>query len=287
MLHALRRLEHTDGRFAGIVSAAINPARFQNMFRRVKLGVKGSISLRNAARQILARVADGQNQDGMFGNADTSPELAQAFVSSATSGSFVSTARQDGIERLTAFQRVEGYPFMVLVGEGTDSFLLPWRAQVERIALLCGLGLVIMASLSVLFYFAIQRETGGRRQLEDALLRSQAWMQASQDGVHMLDAGGTIVSASTSLARLLGYHPDYLQGHNLSLLTALPLQDLMATQPDPAGSVRKLQTQYRRLDGSLLDVELYVSTVAFATGPLLYCAARAITPFMQNHPEES
>jgi PAS domain S-box-containing protein len=278
-LFAVRRLQHADGSFAGILRAAINPAHFQRLFSAMELGANASVSLRNDARQILARVADGKGQERVYGNAETSPELAKAFDSGAASGSFLSTARQDGIERLAAFQRVAGYPFMVIVGQGTDSYLLPWRAQVARIALLCGLAIVIMAALSVLFYFAIQRETGGRRQLEEALLRNQALLQASQDGVHTVAPDGTIVSASPALARLLGYHPDYLQGHCLSLLTTLPLHDLTRVQPGPDG-VRKLLTQYRKLDGSLLDVELYVSTVDFSTGPLLLCSARDVTFFL-------
>ena len=287
MLFAVRRVENPDGSFAGIVSAAVNPERFHRIFRAVQLGDKGSISLRNEARQILARVAAGQSQDRWFGSTETSSELARAFDSQATNGSFVSTVRQDGIERLTAFQRLGVYPLMVIVGEGTASYLLPWRAQVERIALLCTLAVLSMAALSVVVYFSIQRETSGRSKLEGALQRSQTWMRASQDGVHILDLDGTFVSASNSLATLLGYHPDYLLGRNLSLVTTQPLQDLLPPESDAPGALHKLQTRYRRLDGSLLDVELYVSRVLFPEGPLLYCSARDIThfstTFRRNH----
>ena len=288
-LFAVRRLELADGSFAGIVSAAINPAHFQRLFSAVKLGGKGVVSLRNDARKILARVVDGHGQDSFFGSAETSPELAHAFDSRAASGSFVSTVRQDGVERISAFQRVGDYPFMVIVGEGTGSYLVPWRAQVERIALLCALAMLTMAALSVVVYFAIRRETGGRSALQAALQRSQAWMDASPDGVHILDHHGTIVRASASLSALLGYHPDYLQGRNLALLTDLPLQDIVAPGPDTSGAqtVRKLQTQYRRMDGSLLDVELYICAVAQSANPVLYCSARDITPFLttirRNH----
>ncbi len=295
-LYAVRRLEHADGSFAGIVSAAIDPMHFHRLLVGGELVEKGAVSLRNNARQTLARVATGQSQDTWFGSTETSPELARAFDSQAASGSFLSTARQDGIERLTAFQRVGGYPFMVVVGEGTDSFLVPWRAQVERIALLCALAAAIMAALSVLIYFSIRRETSGRSKLEDALQESLAKAEASQDGVHILDQSGTIVSASQSLSTLLGYHPDYLQGRNIAQITALTLQDLLPPAPEAGkahdttsahGLVRKLETQYRRLDGSLLDVELYVSTVMYSTGALLYCSARDISHFLHNHREES
>jgi PAS domain S-box-containing protein len=247
------------------------------------------VSLRNEARQILALVFAGKSQDSFFGNSDTSPELARALDSQAPSGSFVSTVKQDGVERISAFQRVGNYPLFVILGEGTSSFLLPWREQVERIALLCLLGAATMAVLSVLVYFAIRRETGGRSNLEAALQRSQALMQASQDGVHVLDGSGTIVSASASLAAMLGYHTDYLQGHHLALLTALPLQALMPPEPEPEAdtpdALRKLRTQYRRQDGSLLAVELYVSRLVDSTGALLYCSARDISPFL-NTPQE-
>jgi PAS domain S-box-containing protein len=137
---------------------------------------------------------------------------------------------------------------------------------------------------------AMEGRTGPvRAEQVNAMLaaqRSQAWAQASQDGVHILDPSGTIVRASASLAGMLGYHPDYLQGRSLSLLSTLALQDLLAHPHGPHGAVRKLQTQYRRLDGSLLAVELYVTTVLFATGPLLYCSARDISRFLTNSKEE-
>jgi PAS domain S-box-containing protein len=281
-LYAVRRLEHADGSFAGIVSAAIDPAHFYKALGAVELGDKGVVSLRNNARQILARIAAGQRQDAWFGNSDASPELARAYDSRASSGTFLSKVKQDSIERLSAFQRVGDYPFMVIVGEGTDRFLVPWRSQVERIALLCALAAAIMAALSVLVYFAIRRETSGRSKLESALQESWARMAASQDGVHILDHSGTIVSASQSLSTLLGYHPDYLQGRNVSLLTALPLQDLLGPESDSAGALRKFQTQYRKLDGSLLDVELYVSTASYSTRALLYCSARDVSHFLHN-----
>jgi PAS domain S-box-containing protein len=284
-LFAVRRRGNTDGSFAGIVSAAIEPAHFQHIFSALANSVEVAITLRNDQRQTLARVVNGQSQDQWFGNTETSPELARAFGSDAASGSFLSTARQDGIERLTAFQRVGGYPFIVIVGERTDSFLLPWQSQVERIALLCILVVAIVAALSVLVFFSIKRETSGRSKLESALQESWARMDASQDGVHLLDYSGFIVSASQSLSTLLGYHPDYLQGQPLSLLTALPLQDLLPH--DAPRAVRKLQTQYRKLDGSLLNVELYVSMVLFSTGALLYCSARDISHFINNHQEKS
>jgi PAS domain S-box-containing protein len=280
MIFAVRRLEHADGSFAGVVSAAISPAHFQKVFGALELGDKGSVSLRNDARQILARTAGGQSQDRWFGSTEASPELARAFDSKAASGSFVSTVRQDGIERISAFRRVGDYPFMVIVGEDTNRFLLPWRAQVERIAMLCTLAVAIMAAFSVVLYASIWRATAGRTALERALQRSQAWQQASADSVHIVDANGTIVSASASLADMLGYRPDYLAGHSLSLLTALPLPELLAVDTGTAGAVRKLQTQYRRHDGSLLDVEVYVSTLALGTEPLFYCSARDITHFL-------
>lgn len=279
---AVRRLEHADGSFAGIASAAINPAHFQRIFGQVDLGATGVISLRNAGRQILARVAAGRSQDQWFGNTEASPELQHAFASGASSSSFVSTVRQDGIERISAFQRVGDYPLMLIVGQGTDSFMRPWRAQVERIALLCLLSVVGMGALSTVLYVSIRRAIGGRAQLVRDLQHCQAWQDASRDGVHILDRQGSIVSASESLATLLGYHPDYLQGRSLSLLTALSMQALLLPEPEAAGAVRRVQTRYRRLDGSLVDVELYVSTVWFASGPLLYCAARDITHLLNN-----
>jgi PAS domain S-box-containing protein len=134
-----------------------------------------------------------------------------------------------------------------------------------------------MVVLSVMVFQSIQREFRGRSQMEHALQQSQALLQASPDGIHVLDTTGTIVSVNAAFASLLGYHPDYLQGRHLDVITDLALADLAPLEPyAPGAAPRRLLAQYRRYDGSQLTVEVLSTRVAADSGSLIYCSARAI-----------
>ena len=114
-----RRLSRPDGSFAGVVYANVSAQAFARRFAEIDVGQSGAITLRSATRQLIARHAPGVSAEFTPGSSQVSKELEAALKNSPRSGVFVSATMMDGIERVSAYRKVDEYPLIVLVGLAT------------------------------------------------------------------------------------------------------------------------------------------------------------------------
>lgn len=122
VISVARALRTPDGRFAGVVHANLSSERFARRLAEVEMGADGVISLRTANLALVARVTpQGVVSDGL-GSTSASARLKSALAANPVSGTYQGRAASDGVERAGAYQRVEGYPLVVLVGSGTDEY---------------------------------------------------------------------------------------------------------------------------------------------------------------------
>jgi hypothetical protein len=123
VLSVARALRTADGRFAGVVHANLSSARFASRFAtNIDLGQEGAIALRTGKLALVARLTpQGVATEGL-GSSNVSPQLKAALAANPLSGAYLARTALDGVERASAYQRVEGYDLYVLVGSGTDEF---------------------------------------------------------------------------------------------------------------------------------------------------------------------
>ena len=167
-----RKIVAADGRALGVVVASLDPAYFDDVFRRVQAGQLGSVALVGTDRTLRARVVGGQSV-GMGSQVSESSPVAGP--SPAAEGSYQNTSGVDGVERIIAYRRVADYPFFVLVATGVDEALAPWRATRN-------LTLALMTLLSVAGLASAAGLVAGLRRLEranEALRVSEAQAQAA------------------------------------------------------------------------------------------------------------
>ena len=102
-------------------------------------------------------------------------------------------------------------------------------------------------------------------------------LRNASDGIHILDTGGHIIEVSDSFCAMLGYERSELIGMNISHWDTDP--ELESTFPLRFEEARhgRLETLYRRKDGSLLDVEVSIASLGLDGVPVLFCSARDIT----------
>ena len=140
-----RRLDNSDGSFAGVVNASVRPEYMQHFYQTVQIGEHGSVTLWTDTGRVLVRhpaLPPGFKQD---------PEQARQAEKSFEPHSGVSRSISpfDGTERIFAFEHVDGYPFVVSAGISVGEALEDWRreATVQSLVLLtAAIGLVLLGA---------------------------------------------------------------------------------------------------------------------------------------------
>lgn len=248
-----------DGRFLGIVYASVPTDHFAELFSQVSIGRHGAVTLRTDALSLIARHSTGGGGRGAdTGSNKVSSDLRQSLTRQPQSGFFISRTALDGIERASGYQRVAGYPLLVLVGLETADFYEPWRHETARQTVLGGLLAALVLVLSLLSY---------RRQRE--LLRIQVTTdQIAAEQQAMLDneivgiarfENRVTVWHNRALAKMFGYAPGELVGQPSRVLyldDASHARVGLAYAELAAGRHYRTELQMCRKDGSLLWVDL-------------------------------
>lgn len=160
-----RRLNRPDGGLAGVLVFSLNPEMLIRMYENVDLGRGGEMLL--IGQDGIVR-AIGSSDDKRSGQsiADT-PFFARTRT--AQRGTAELPGPIDAIERLYAFQSVDGLPLLVAVGISKQEVLEPVTdRERNRLALL---GAVTAAI--VMFLAALVVEVGRRQQREEELERER------------------------------------------------------------------------------------------------------------------
>jgi PAS domain S-box-containing protein len=278
LVSLVRRINRPDGSFGGVVSAAIPLQHFQNLLTKVQLGPKGVVALRDADFGLVARHPPSPvAAAGTVGSQVIPPELRRASASGQTFGTYLTQRTSDGNERTVSFRQLTGLPFLLVVGLATEDYLADWRGEVRNALFEFATFGAITSLACGLLWRSIRRQ---RQQTQ----RSQALLRSASDGIHILDANGTVVEASDAFARMLGQPRTALIGMNLRQWDAHPapgglLRALTQLVAQPPQSL--LQTRLRRADGSLLDVEISGYSVTLDERLLLFASARDISDRQQ------
>ncbi len=132
------------------------------------------------------------------------------------------------------------------------------------------------------FFFALSRDITERkraqREMETLLLRNQALMQTSLDGIHVMDMQGNIVEANDAFCRMLGYTQQEIGKLNVAdWERQFSVEEFRARFRDIVGKGATFETQYRRKDGMLIEVEVSSSGVKLEGLSFIFASSRDVT----------
>jgi PAS domain S-box-containing protein len=117
---------------------------------------------------------------------------------------------------------------------------------------------------------ALRESEAHYRALAD---RSQTWFQAASDGIHVLDEEGNVVEVNDAFCRMLGYTREELLRLNVADWEAQwPPGELSARFDKLSGQLEVFETQHRRKDGMVRDVEVSGTRVVL-DGRTYFCAS--------------
>ena len=188
-----RRMNKADGSFGGVVQTALRTEYFQSLFEGLDVGQSGNVSLFDTDMRLLSRLPALPEQLGKaFDNTDVRGGLAAGFIT----GNYETVSRVDGVRRLFLYRKLEGLPYVVVIGRAPDEFLSSWRRKAVLYALsYAALALAMVVALRV---FHRQNEHSRR-------LISQVF-EASREGMVVTDADGLIITVNEAFSRITG-HP--------------------------------------------------------------------------------
>ncbi|WP_448090552.1 sensor domain-containing diguanylate cyclase [Pseudomonas azerbaijanoccidentalis] len=121
-----RRINHPDGSFAGVALATIYLSHFLQLYDSIDIGNNGVINLIADDARIVVRRP--------FHEADIGSSLAKSplftqLLPTSSSGTARLKSIIDGVERVTGYRRVEGYPLVVFAALNQDEVLASWRKE--------------------------------------------------------------------------------------------------------------------------------------------------------------
>ena len=268
-----RRYEFPDGRFAGMVSAAIPVSHFQKVLAGLDLGPKGVAVLRDANRAVIVRhpLVDDPNQQ--IGAKKFSKELQDIIDSGVKAQTYHTVNAADGAERTNTYRRLTSMPFHLIVGKGAEDYLAEWRNDIREAIRFAVAFFVITTVLGVLAWRSIVRS-------ERASERNRLLLQNASDGIHIVDLHGNIIEASDAFCRMLGRDRTEVMGMNIAdWEAAIPREQLADVVADKARTLdaSTIETLHKRKDGSIFDVEVSLQPLDLEGKRVIFASSRDIT----------
>ena len=268
-----RRYNAPDGRFAGVVTAAVPAAYFRGLLSGLRLGPHGIALIRDQDMAMIARWPVLDSPAGAIGSRGGSQELSDIIASGVQAQSFYSTRTADGVTRINAYRRLERMPAFVVLGWGEKDYLAQWHEDVRKAMLLWLLFLAVTVLAGGLLWRLVNAN-------ERANQRSRILLQNASDGIHIIDAGGAVIEASDAFCRMLGYAHGDIIGMNVSQWDAYYSEQALReglSRLLASSEVHTFESAYRRKDGSVLPVEISAFPLEVDGRTVLFNSARDIS----------
>jgi diguanylate cyclase (GGDEF)-like protein/PAS domain S-box-containing protein len=197
-----RRLSHPDGRFAGIAYVGLSLDYFTDLFGRMDLGPKGSMSLIRTDKKLLVREPFNEKQLGT----DVSAAELYRYYPEQRSGAYeATTSPLDGVPRLYAFTQVGDFPMTISVGRSLQDVYAAW---LRRALTISGIVLALTGAMIALA-LSLRRELRGRRAAHQEALHNEALfrgaMKGAGIGTALLRLDGTVFKVNPAVCRLFGF----------------------------------------------------------------------------------
>ncbi len=293
-----RRLEDRKGDFLGDVSVAIPIGSFVKLFSALDYVDRGTAALRTDEGVLVARYPADSGARGATG-VNSLSDAAKALLREHPEQDhavYTSVSSVDGIQRISAYRKLQHAPFLVVVGQPKDDLDQPSR----RLAFDLGLFwlLVTIAALWVgrrLHASAVllsednsrlEKRVADRtaeietknRALVASEQRFRDTMASAPYAMILFTRDGRILEINAALCNTLGYRREELVGLNILSLVAPEERrpDLAAMSSLVTGAVKTLRFERRFLhkEGRRVPFQVEASVARTASGEADYFIAQ-------------
>ena len=201
-----KRYRYPDGRFAGIVSAAVPISHFKSLLSRFDLGPKGTLILRDADNGLITRIPEIPDQKaGKIGDAGVSKTFRDLVASGVKTSTYHITNSPDGFERILTFSRLESARMTAIVGTAREVYLADWdRELLNSVVMACSF-LLLTGVMGFFLLRLLDRQSEYGEQLD-------AIFELSPDGFVSFDERQCVKYCSPAFNRMTGLAPGSVIG---------------------------------------------------------------------------
>ncbi|WP_336692001.1 diguanylate cyclase [Delftia acidovorans] len=159
----LSRALYRQGQFSGVLVLSLSPEYISRYFQSIFDGANDVILLLRTDGTYLAR---SQGQEAVMGRSVSDVRVA-LFSPALERGTYEADSSVDGVQRMYAWSRVDGYPLIVSAGLDKKAIFEPLEASLERGLLRNGIGTaVLLLGMLLTLWLARQRQLSERMRLQ-------------------------------------------------------------------------------------------------------------------------
>jgi diguanylate cyclase (GGDEF)-like protein/PAS domain S-box-containing protein len=195
-----RRLRGSDGSFAGVIVASLDPEQLGVFIDTAQLGEHGSLILRSADNVVL--VSRGTSTPAM-GKKIISPVL-DAGLAQSPYGTYWGGGVVDGINRLVAYRQSDILPLVFTAGLAENHVFSEYRRHQLVYFLLAAVLSLILLIAGFLDYRHLSWLTQTQQELKSMASRFKSATENMSQGLTMHDADGRLVACNSRYLQMYG-----------------------------------------------------------------------------------
>lgn len=167
-----RRISGSDGKFKGVVVAAIKMSYFDKFFEGFNIDEQGAMLVTSTDGVILAR---RPFKEDLIGENIKHGNLFKAIAASTNKNAVTITSIVDGVTRIFGFEQLARYPIIVAGGASKESALHDWKANALQSTYIIAATTLLNCILGWLLIFHVKKG----QKTESALREAHAALQIS------------------------------------------------------------------------------------------------------------
>ena len=269
-----RSIQDAQGQFVGVVLGSVPLTRFTRAFSALSLGEGGTFSLIDSRRRILTRYPELPGSEPLM-SLKFGPEALMR--EGAREGSYEAVSTLDGVQRVSAYRRVQGMPLHVVVGLSTQEYLASWRQEVMQVSALVLLFMGVTLVLSWVIYRAWHRQAEAvaslrelNRSLEQERRLNQTIIQSSPFAIYTRNRQGIVTAWNLAAEKLFGWRAAEIIGKPLLSVPQSKTSETEALRERVLSgeSLIQFEVQRQRRDGSLFDLSTTLAPLRDDSGAI-------------------
>ena len=213
-LYMARSISGSNGVFKGVLVAAVDIPRFEQLYNFMKLDYLRPIAIYLSDGTLVASLPHRENMMG-----EKTPELSEADIQRVGADvTMVEHRSGDGAVYDFAVGRVQKFPLLVSVSNDEEQSLASWRETAVPISLGALFVCVFIGIVAAVLVHELKREAVLSDKLRDATDRYHHTIDSVMDAVVAVDETLTIRLFNPAAELMFGYAAPDILGQQLSVL---------------------------------------------------------------------